>query len=232
MVAPLTFPYGTLKASAFTLDLLGNVIAGGVTNGGYQQRVNTSGGGLWGLKLDFTRFHTADQLRAWRVIQYGSNGGTRAVNVAICDLRQAPRPTGSSGGGVPHSDETPFSDGSLYSSPQIIATLSASAAIGATSVSVEFDGDSQPLGGEFFSLSYGDGYHELHVVIGVVETVGGFTLTFVPPLRAAHSSGEVVEFDHPTGTFVLADPNAMSMATEFGRWGRGAATFIEYLGGM
>lgn len=231
-MAALTFPYGTLKASGFRLDIVASVISGGVTPSGYQQRANTSGGGLWALNLDFNRFSTPDQIRAWRVIQYGGDGGVVPINVSICDLRQAPRPTTGQGGGVPHSDDTPFSDDSLYSSPWIVASLAANAPIRATTISASFEGDSAPLGGEFFSLPYGDGYHELHVIIGVVEAGGIYELRIRPPLRAAQVAGTAINFDHPTGTFVQATSESMAMATEYGRWGKATAAFVEYLGAL
>ncbi len=229
----LTFPYSTLKMRSFRLDLVGQVISGGITASGQQQRVNATGGGLWALQAEFPRFSTPDQIRAWRVVQFASQGGVQPVNIAICDLRQAPRPSGwiPTSGGVPHSDETPFSDTSLYSSDSIIAALASDAAIRATTIRVTFDSDSVPMGGEFFSLRYGDEMNELHVTTGATLVSGNtYDLTFLPPLRAAHTAGDVVTFDHPTGTFVLAQADGMSMATEYGRWGQGDASFVEYIG--
>lgn len=228
----LTFPYSILRMKSFRLDLVGQVISGGITAAGQQQRVNATGGGLWALQPEFPRFNTADQLRAWRVVQYGSQGGVEPVNIAICDLRQAPRPSNwSASSGVPHSDDTPFSDGSLYASETIVSTLAADAAVRATTIRVTFEGDSVPLGGEFFSLAYGDLMNELHVTVGATLVSGStYDLTFLPPLRAAHVTGETVNWDHPTGTFVLAQPDGMSMATEYGRFGQGQAAFVEYIG--
>jgi hypothetical protein len=222
----LTFPYSVLKPRSFRLDLVGQVISGGITAGGQQQRVNATGGGLWLLNLDFPRFNTPEQIRSWRVVQFSSQGG-----VAICDLRQAPRSSDwVSGMGVPHSDLSPFSDLSLYSSPSISATLVSSAALRATTIRVNFASDNVPVGGEFFSLEYGDDFNELHVVTSVALVgVNTYDLTFEPPLRAAHAADEFVTFDHPTGSFVLASADGMSMATEYGRWGTGTAAFVEYI---
>jgi hypothetical protein len=229
----LIFPYSILRMKSFRLDLVGQVISGGITAAGQQQRVNATGGGLWALQADFPRFNTADQLRAWRVVQYGSQGGVEPVNIAICDLRQAPRPPGwiPTGAGVPHSDLTPFSDGGLYGTDSISSTLAADAAVRATTIRVTFDGDSVPLGGQFFSLSYGAEMNELHVTTGATLVSGDtYDLTFLPPLRAAHEAGETVTWDHPTGTFVLAQADSMSMATDYGRFGEASAAFVEYIG--
>lgn len=228
----LTFPYSILKMKSFRLDLVGQVISGGITAAGQQQRVNASGGGLWALQADFPRFSTPDQVRSWRVIQYGSQGGVEPVNIAICDIRQAPRPTNwAPSYGVPHSDGTPFSDGSLYASDNIVAALAADATLRATTIRVTFDSDSVPMGGELFSLAYGEDRHELHVTTGATLVSGNtYDLTIVPPLRAAHSAGELVNWDHPTGTFVLAQPDSMSAGLDYGRWMNATAAFVEYLG--
>lgn len=228
----LTFPYSILKPRSWTLDLVGQVISGGITAGGQQQRVNATGGGLWALQMDFPRFSTPDEIRSWRVVQYGSQGGVVPVNIALCDIRQAPRPTNwSPPVGVPHSDGSPFSDSSLYASASIVATVGAAAAVRATTMRVAFDGDSVPLGGEFFSLGYGEGLNELHVVLSASLVSGNtYDLTFTPPLRAAHAAGETVTWDHPTGSFVLAQQESMSMGLEYGRWGTGRAAFVEYFG--
>lgn len=228
----LTFPYSTLRMKSFRLDLVGQVISGGITAAGQQQRVNATGGGLWALQAEFPRFNTPNQIRAWRVVQYGSQGGVEPVNIAICDLRQAPRPSNwSPSSGVPHSDDSPFSDGSLYASDSIVSTLASGAALRATTIRVTFEGDSLPLGGEFFSLGYGEDRHELHVTTGATLVSGTtYDVTFLPPLRAAHSAGETINWDHPTGTFVLAQADSMSMAIDYGRWGQGQAAFVEYVG--
>lgn len=219
-MAILDFPAALLKAKSFRLDIVGQVISGGITQDGQQQVVNAAGGGLWALALEFPRFNRPDQIDAWRRIQYGSQGGVVEVNVSVCDLRQAPY-------GVPHSDMTPFSDGTLYFSADIEATLAASAALRATTVRLNIASGREPFG--FFSLAYGDGRHELHFITGATANGDDWDVTIVPPLRAAHTGGEPVTFGHPLCTMRLATPEAMSMAIEYGRWGTGQATFIEVL---
>lgn len=218
MAAPLTFPTDVLKPRSFRLDIVGQIISGGITQSGQQQVVNATGGGLWALQLDFNRFTRPAQLDAWRRIQYGSRGGVVEVNVSVCDLRQAPY-------GVPHSDDTPFSDGSLYFSADIEADVVADAALRATEMRIGIASGREPFG--FFSLGYGDDRHELHFILSAEEAEDGWDITFVPPLRAAHLAGEAVTFGHPLCTMRLAQQDAMSMAIEYGRFGTGQASFIE-----
>ncbi len=219
-MAILTFPVALLKARSFRLDIVGAVISGGVTQSGQQQVVNATGGGLWSLQMEFNRFTRPEQLDGWRRIQYGSLGGVVEVNVSVCDLRQAPY-------GVPHSDMTPFSDGTLYFSPDIVATLEANAALRATTARINVASGREPLG--YFSLAYGDGRHELHFILSAVANGDDWDVTFVPPLRAAHTAGEAITFGHPLCTMRLAQQDSMSMATEMGRFGTGQAAFIEAL---
>lgn len=217
-MAILTFPAALLKARSFRLDLVGSVISGGITQSGQQQVVNATGGGLWALQMDFNRFSRPEQLDAWRRIQYGSLGGVVEVNVSVCDLRQAPY-------GVPHSDFTPFSDGTMYFSPLISASLVTNAPLRATSARINVVSGREPLG--YFSLPYGEGRHELHFILSAVANGENWDVTFVPPLRAAHTADEDVTFGHPLCTMRLAQQDSMSMATEGGRFGTGQAAFVE-----
>lgn len=229
---PITFPYSVLKIASFRLDIVGQVISGGITQSGQQQVVNATGGGLWAMQLEFPRWKTANEIRAWRVAQYAQQGGVVPINVSICDLRQAPVPAGYvRGSGVPHSDGSPFADGSLYAGSDIVAAyLTDDAPLRATSMRMTFGEGSMPLGGEYFSLAYDDGYHEIHVITSV-EPLGGdvYQIGFLTPLRAAHLAGETISFDHPTGTFRLAQQDGMSMATDRMRFGQGQAAFIEFI---
>jgi len=226
-VAILTFPTQILKPRSFRLDIVGAVISGGLTQSGQQQVVNATGGGLWSLQMDFNRFTTAQQLDAWRKIQYGSLGGVVDVNIAVCDVRQSPVVKGAL---TPHSDLTPFSDMSLYSSPDFSAVLAANAPLRATSARmITTPPDAEPFG--FFSLPYGDGLHELHFITSAVMVGDEWEVTFVPPLRAAHVEAEEATFGHPLCTMRLAQQDSMTMATEYGRFGTGQAAFIEHIPG-
>jgi hypothetical protein len=225
---PLEFPYDTLKPTSFRLDIVGSVVVGGQTQSGQQQRVNATGGGLWGLALEFNTLRTRNQVMAWRALQYGQHGGVIPVNISVCDIRHSPR--SFSIGGVPHSDGSPFSDTSLYAGPDVVAVLTADAASG-TTLSIAFDEDAELIGGEYFSMRYGDNRHELHAITSAVATDDGYDITFVPPLRAAHVIGDEVTFGHPKCTFVLSQPDAMSMNTRLGKFGDNpSAVFVEYLG--
>lgn len=222
---PLTFPYDILKPSAYRLDILGQTVTGGLSQSGQQQRVNATGGGLWGLQLDFNTLRRVTEIKEWRRIQYASQGGVVAINVSLCELRFAPP------AGVPHSDDTPFSDGGLYRWYGAGAVLIADIALRATTATMAFEGGATPTGGEYFSMPYGDDRYELHVITSAVADGDNFTVTFAPPARAAHTAGEDIELAHPQCTYVLAQPDSMSLSVRNARFGDGpSAAFVEYLG--
>lgn len=225
-MANLVFNHNLLVAKSIQLDLIGSVVRGPVTDSGQQQLVMATGGGLWSLRMTFARLHRADQIRTWRALQYGSDGGVVAINVPICDLRQSPARS-YIGAGVPHSDGSPFSDGSLYTSSSITAVLALDADLRATTVRMTFANGERPLGGEFFSLQAGDD-HELHVTLKAVHVSGDtYDVTVRPPLRRDHLAGALVDFNRPRCTMQLATPDSMSMAVEMGRLGSPTAAFLE-----
>lgn len=226
-MAILTFPTRLLKPRSFRLDIVGSVISGGITQSGQQQVVNATGGGLWSIQMEFNRFSTAQQLDAWRKIQYGSLGGVVEVNVSICDVRQSPLGSGETPTLIPHSDGTPFGDGTMYYSPPLVAYLTSAAQLRATSAKIRVVSGKEPFG--FFSLPYGVDRFELHFITSAKKSGSNWEITFVPPLRAAHFSSESVTFGHPLCTVRLAQQDSMSMATEYGRFGTGQVAFIEAL---
>jgi hypothetical protein len=224
MVAPLEFPHDVLKYRSFQFDLAGQVVAGGLSQSGLQQVVNASGGGVWTLRLEGFKLRKPEQVRAWRKIQFAGHAGVYPINVSVCDLRHSPSLTG----GVPHSDLSPFGDLSLYVEGGDDLETVSSAEVRATSITVAFSDYGPPVGGEFFSLEYGDNRHSLHVITSVEPFAGDYILRFVPPLRAAIPAGTHVEFKEPMLTMRQAGPDAMSAALVLGKFMEPSATFIEW----
>lgn len=220
---PLEFPYSALKPRNVRVDIIGGVISGGLSNSGQQQIVNATGGGLWAVTMDGFTIRTPEQIREWRKIQYGSQSGVVPVNISLCESRTMPA------GGAPHSDLTPFSDGSMYRVFDVTAETVASAALRATSITAAFDGGAEPVGGELFSIEYADGYHSLHAVTGVVPSGSNYVLSFVTPLRASAAAGISLQFKHPKVTTRLASADAMSMTVNNGRFASPSAVFVEHL---
>lgn len=224
MVAPLEFPHDVLKYRSFQFDLAGQVIAGGLSQSGLQQVVNASGGGVWTLRLEGFKLRKPEQVRAWRKIQFGGHAGVYPINVSVCDLRHSPDLTG----GVPHSDLSPFGDLTLYVAGDGDVETVSSAGVRATAITVEFTDYAPPVGGEFFSLEYGDDRHSLHVVTSVEPSGGNYLLRFVPPLRAAIPANTPVNFKTPMLTMRQSGPDAMSAALVLGKFMEPSATFIEW----
>lgn len=225
-MTPIEFPYALLKPRAYSFDIVGGAISGGISNSGQQQVVNSGGGGLWALRMDGFIIRSPAQIRAWRRVQYGAQSGVVPINVQVCEVRTAPPFVG-----VPHSDTTPFSDGGLYRSMDGEGVTTAAANSRATSMFITLDSDADLYGGELFSIEYQPGYHSLHAITNSVESGSGYLITFEPPLRSAAPAETVLNFTHPTVTVRLANPDAMSMSLELGKFSNTSATFIEYFGG-
>ena len=203
-----------------------SIISGGISNNGQQQVVNAAGGGLWAVRMEGFIIRKPTQIKAWRRIQYGAQSGVIPINIAVCEVRTAPPAAG-----VPHSDLSPFGDGSLYRTVDGDAVTVASANNRATTLLVSVDGGGELDGGELFSIQYTPGYHSLHAITSVAPSGGGYSITFEPPLREAADSGTILNFRHPTLTVRLAASDAMSMSLELGKFSNPSATFIEYFGG-
>ncbi len=225
MTVPIEFPHDTLKYRSFQFDLAGQVIAGGLSQSGVQQVVNASGGGIWTLRLEGFKLRQPEQVRAWRKVQFAGQSGVMPINVSVCDLRHA----AVRFPGVPHSDLTPFSDDSFYGTGNDDFITASNAGIRATAITVSFDDSDPPLGGEFFSLPYGDGRHSLHVITSVTPSGADYVLRFVPPLRAAIPAGTELEFNRPMLTMRMAGPDAMAAALTLGKFMEPSATFVEHI---
>jgi hypothetical protein len=224
MAAPLEFPHDILKYRAFQFDIAGQVISGGLSQSGLQQVVNASGGGLWTLRLTGFILRRPNEIKAWRRIQFGGQSGVVPINVSVCDLRHGLRSFG-----VPHSDTSPFSDLSLYVTGGDDVVTASNAGIRATTITVGFTGSDVPVGGEFFSLAYGEGRHSLHCITSVTPSGDDYVLRFVPPLRSAIPAGTRLEFSEPKVTMRLAGPDAMAAALSMGKFSEPSATFVEHI---
>lgn len=67
----------------------------------------------WKLRLTFDNLF-GRELLAWRAIMGSLEGRANAVRIPLFDLWFQPGDTAIGGGGVPHSDGSPFSDQALY----------------------------------------------------------------------------------------------------------------------
>ena len=197
---------------------VGNVVDGGTSLSGFQDEIETTGGGH--LQADFTNGFTRDKLtgNAWRAL--ADMDGDEAVVVMLCAERLF-QPVGAFAS-VPHSDATPFSDGSEYDSGSSgTYVLASGAALRATTMSLSTGQAAALIGGEIFSIEHPNwGWRAYRV-----RSVAGDTITFRTPLREAVTAGTALEFDRPRCQ--MRKISTTSNATEFGKFGQCAISFGE-----
>lgn len=192
------WPWDLLTPQTERWRLQGVTLNGGVTLAGTTTVGRTDGGGLWVGEQTFL-LHTRDQIKAARAIEASLDGGVGKIVAWSFELPFAPE--GLSLSEVPHSDGTPFSDGSEYLTVPHGAVTTADSALRATTLTVTMiSGVIQ--GGERFSI--------VHPTKGwrryTVSRVDGDQITIRPPLREAAAAGTELNFLRVGTEARLANP--------------------------
>lgn len=196
----------------------GMTASGGRSLSGYEDVIRTDGGGF--IVAEFTNGETweREDTLAWRALTDGMDGGAIPVVVHFCDRLH--QPVGDRAD-VPHSDDSPFGDHTLYESGSVTASVTAAAALRATSIRFAIASERPLIGGEWFTIVHPTWGERAYRVIGVE----GDTIQFRPPLREAVASGEALDFDDPRCRMRLS--GAPSNATNIGRFQAVSARFVE-----
>ena len=117
------------------------------------------------------------------------------------------------------SDFASYEDGSFFSQSTGDCVLAASAARGATTISVTNSTVSQVEAGDYIEL---DG--RLHVVQQIFD--GSWNIW--PPLRSSYAIGTVIEIDDPRClAYLVTDSKFLSVQSDYGRVSRISVDFIE-----
>ena len=193
------WPWDLLTPSSENWRLQGVTISGGFTVSGGTRMMRTDGGGLWVGEQTFL-LHDRERIKAARAIEASLDGGVGQI--VAWSFEDPFAPLGLALGSVPHSDGTPFGDGSEYASVPHGAVTTASATLRATSLSITMiSGVIQ--GGERFSI--------VHPVKGwrryTISRVEGGVITIRPPLREAIGIGTELNFLRVGCVCRLANPD-------------------------
>jgi hypothetical protein len=116
-------------------------------------------------------------------------------------------------------------DGSAFGQEEPThATLAASAALGATQITVNLLDGEGPRPGQYFGIG-----NRIHLASHVWQaTPGAVTnIRFWPPLRSAAASGARVILDRPVCLMRFADDSVGELALDFGRWGNITLELVE-----
>ena len=215
------------------IRVVGSEVDGGTSLAGITDVVETSGGGYWqgdwsgadfGGRSDEERAETL----AWRAVNAGLSGGRPAV-VPACDRWH--QPVISTGRTVPHSDGTPFSDGSEYvngrSSAFVLEVVNGQdGGLNCTILDIAITSDRPLIGGERFTYIGAGGWNERMAEIASVEDVpGGKRISFIPPIRGGIGPGDPLDFDTPR--CVMRRASEPTNALNMGLWSSASITMVE-----
>lgn len=219
------FPTNILRPRDRQIDLAARTATPGSALTGFAQ-VASSDAGVWVATLGQILVQGPAQIRLFRQIDALLEGMLNTLLVPACEGSRRPYPTGITAADYepePHSDDTLFSDGSGYLPRQIIATLDAAAALGATQVTIAKDTIGEIEGGMRFSI--GHWLYEVRYVDSQDDTTA--VLKIRPPLRVAAEAGDFVDFDWPHCLMRLASDQEMNLSLELSKRGTKDVSFVE-----
>lgn len=216
-----TFPTCLFSFATREIMVQQSTVSGGRALNGDDTVIATDGGGRWVAQYGSAPLNRRDKVLAWRAARAMLEGGVVPVIFPICDARHQPV---AGTYRVSHSDDTPFSDDSLYSGGDCTVAAAADVALRGTAMTLAITTIGKPLiGGERFSIRHpvwGDRLYE-------IKTVDGNQITFRPPLREAVLAGTEINFSDPRCVMRLAADSDMSAPLNGPRAATGSITLIE-----
>jgi hypothetical protein len=219
-----TFPTGLFGFLEQEVDIERQTLKGGTALSGEQDVVSADGGGRVFAEFAAGSLVDRDKILAWRALLGVLEEGVTRIVVPFCDPRHTPY-----GGrrAVPHSDGTPFSDGSLYIGGGPVAINTAIVNLRGTSLAVVGVFTQPLIGGEWFTIEHPTKGARAYKVRSVEpgEVAGVTIVSFVPPLREAVAAGAEVDFATPR--CVMVQDGRASSRLQNRRYTEAAIRFIE-----
>ncbi len=221
----LVFPTSRFGFLEQEVDVERQTLKGGTALSGEQDTISTDGGGRVFAEFAAGSLVDRDVVLAWRALLGVLEEGVTRVVVPFCDRRHTPY------GGehrVPHSDDTPFSDGTLYVGGGPVGFANAPYALRATRMQVVLNSVRPLIGGEWFTIVHPNKGERAYKVRGIVETNPDqrtAVVDFVPPLREAVLTGDTVDFHDPR--CLMVQDGRASSRLQSRRYTEAAIRFIE-----
>lgn len=198
------WPFDNLKPRHIGIYPCAATIGGGVALTKKEPAID-SGAGYWRIEYGSIPILDRAHILLWRKMELLFEGRARVVSILIFDGKRAPWL------GAPGS--------------AITATANASAAVGATSMSINVTSGGALKKGMHFSP-----VGRLHRITKINSTVGSvYGVNVWPKLREAVASGTALEFRRPTCRVRLASDDGMALRLELLRFGDPSVTFEEAL---
>lgn len=207
------------------LDARGRSAGDGVTGDG---QVVYSSRAKWVARLD-VMLTRRDRILAWGAIMARMRGRVNLLRICLCaPYRPLPRDILSPSdlalveAGLPHSDDSFFSDDTGYSYSPTVSILAAAPA-GSTSLSIDGDEINDLLEpGHWFSIS-----DWLYRVTGMSGSGAATVITFEPPLRRAVTTANEIALDASVIMAFETDAEGRSQL-DAGRRGTATLNLVEW----
>jgi len=190
------FPTCLFAPNGTEADIELRTISGGTAISGDETLIGTDGGGRVFVELEDFYLDDPETALAWSAISAWMDGGLRPMIVPICDAIHQPTNGFTY---LPHSDDTPFSDESLYEQGDCVVHLAADAALRATTLYLDITELGRPLvGGEWLSIDHETWRWRAYKIAEIIaQDATSATITIRPPLREAAAEGAEVDFNAP-----------------------------------
>ncbi|MDO5895125.1 hypothetical protein [Agrobacterium sp. Azo12] len=198
--------------------------SGGRSLGGFDPAVRTDRG-FWSIELSDVPVSSVAQRRTWLAIRTALGGRSGLIAVPAWSQDVAPYASGmfEEPVFVPHDDDTPFSDGSLYRQGAIAVQSVGETAIGATVIKLRVINAEDNLVGVRFSYQ-----HALYETGPAIDVDGDvWTVPLSTTIRATIPDGADLEFDNPTCLCHLASDDQMGALVDPVPFERRSVSFIE-----
>lgn len=218
----LTFPSFLFKPTSIRARLVGAGASGGRSMANVEQISEASGGGLWSITLGEMDLWERTELMPWRAMEAALDNGGAPIIVPIGDRLHAPL-ISPAPAVLAFPDDAIWDDTALSFTPvEVDATLSADAALRATTIDFDCAAPPVPLiGGEYFAVLHPVQGWRLYLIIRLTDNGGGnYTAQVRPPLREAMTSGDALNFEAPRLICHLdGDPDTVLELLKFGKGG-------------
>lgn len=207
----------------------GSVVEGGRTFSNKPLVSNWNAGGFWTATYKNVLVYGREAILVAQALEVLLQGGSEPIAIPRRPGPQAP------GGGiieyVPHSDGTPFSDGTLYASGDGRARVAIDAPRNATTLVIDWFGSDPLIGGEDFSVETDAGPMMMRIGMFLASepiTNGTrHTVYVAPPIGQPIAAGAEVNFQDPHCTMRLANAREFAAMLKHNDYGFFDAEFVE-----
>jgi hypothetical protein len=224
------FPTRLFRPTSLRIRLVGAAMPGPRSVSGDAQFADMGGGGRWIADFGEAHLWEREEVLAWRRVAAAADGGAQAMLVPLADRRHQPLTNPLI---TPDSFglETWVDDPDDWTADQVIATVTADAALGATELTFDFGAPLSLLGGEHFSINHPSWGWRLYAVTRVKSGGSGLgtstVVDFRPPLREAIDAADDVPLNFDSPRCLMRSVGEIDATLEMLKFGKATAQFEE-----